>query len=92
MIILFLRTNYSSSSSISNDIYSNHNQSTLKLKSKNISNIVTLILEEEQEEQEIGEYYDAQSPLYWKYDEFAAAVVAAENKKRSERKLRRLFN
>jgi hypothetical protein len=49
-----------------------------------------VILEQQQEEEE--DEYDAQSPLLCKYDEFAAAVVATENKKRSERKLRRLFN
>jgi hypothetical protein len=49
-----------------------------------------MILEEQQQVEE--EEYDAESPLLCKYDEFAAAVVATENKKRSEQKLKRLTN
>jgi hypothetical protein len=43
--------------------------------------------------QEEEEYGTELSPvLSFSYDEFAAKVVAAENKKKSERKLKRLTN
>jgi hypothetical protein len=70
-------------------LYSSHKQLTLKLKSKIPQRFITILEKQEQEEEK---EYDAESPLLSKYDEFAAAVVATENKKRSEQKLKRLIN
>ena len=47
--------------------------------------------EQQQQQKQEGEYV-TDSPLLSKYDEFAAQVVAAENKKKSEQKLKRLIN
>jgi hypothetical protein len=47
---------------------------------------------EQQQQQKQEEEYDTDSPLFSNYDEFAAQVVAAENKKKSEQKLKRLIN
>jgi hypothetical protein len=54
-----------------------------------------LILEKEQQQKEEEEENDdyIQSPLLLsKYDEFAAQVVAVENKKKSEQNLKGLIN
>lgn len=64
-----------------------------KAKEQITSNYHTLILEEQQEQRGGEEEYDdIESPLLTKYDEFAAKVVAAERKKGSEQKLKRLTN
>ena len=66
-----------------------------KAKEQITSKYHILILEEQQEQRGGGgeeEYDDTESPLLTKYDEFAAKVVAAENKKGSEQKLKRLTN
>jgi hypothetical protein len=64
-----------------------------KAKEQITSKYHILILEEQQEQRGGGEEYDdTESPLLTKYDEFAAKVVAAENKKGSEQKLKRLTN
>ncbi len=53
-----------------------------------------MTLKEENKEEDYGQDSTV-SPLslfFLKYDEFAAQVVAAENKKKSEQKLNRLTN
>jgi hypothetical protein len=49
--------------------------------------------EEEEEDEKDDDYCYIKSLLFLcKYDEFAAEFVAAENKKKSKRKLKRLVN